>query len=205
MKLIPKWYDLKKIGDTKFVNSMYIWIFLVPFLAKAFEYISVEKFDFFIFQQMVPISTSLPFSWVMFYFCALSLALGKLIYIIRCPKIIKDHPTYQSFLDEGKKLKQLHNYSDDISFNWEGLLENVSRKLSKLQSEKQVGMDTNAAYYSNLSIEDPLHYFWPIHESAETKYLIHRIGCFTLFLIGFALFGIVVIQNTIAVIHFVIK
>lgn len=205
MKLIPKWYELKKMGDTKFVNSMYVWIFVVPFIAKAFEYISTEKLDFIIFQQMVPISTSLPFSWIMFYFCALSLALGNLIYMIKCPKVIKDHPTYQSFLDEGKKLKQLKHYSEDISFDWGALAKKIDRDITNLKREKQMGMNTNAEYYSNLSTEDPVHYFWPIHEEAETKYTFHRLSCFSLFIIGFSLFGYVVIENTISVISFALR
>ncbi|TOH46147.1 hypothetical protein CGI79_24725, partial [Vibrio parahaemolyticus] len=65
MKISSNWCDIKKIGDTKFVNSMYIWIFVVPLLVKAFEYVDDEKLVFQIFQQPLTISTALPFSWAM--------------------------------------------------------------------------------------------------------------------------------------------
>ena len=166
MKVDLKWCDLKKIGDTKFVNSMYMWIFAVPLLVKAFEYVEDEKLIFQIFQQQLPISTSLPFSWSMFYFSALFLALGNLIYLYKCPKIIKDHPTYQSYITEGKKLKQLGPYCDDISFNWGELAEKVERKKEILQLSKKnpITMKGLVKYEADIDLEDPIHYFWPIHE-----------------------------------------
>jgi hypothetical protein len=202
MKSILKWSELKKMGDNKFVNSMYVWIFVVPFIAKTFEYISTEKLDFIIFQQTVSISTSLPFSWIMFYFCALSLALGNLIYMIKCPKMIKEHPTYQSFVDEGKNLKQLKHYSKDISFDWETLSKKINSDITTLKNKNKTGMATNSESYPNLNKEDVVHYFSPIYEAAEIKYIFLRVSSFSLFIIGFGLFGWVVVQNTIFVISF---
>jgi len=206
MKVNFKWCDLKKIGDTKFVNSMYMWIFAVPLLVKAFEYVEDEKLIFQIFQQQVPISTSLPFSWSMFYFSALFLALGNLIYLLKCPKIIKDHPTYQSYVNEGKKLKQLGPYCDDISFNWGKLAEEIEHKKEKIHLSK-MNIKAIGSVIKNepdLDVQDPIHYFWPMHEFGDVKFPFYRRICATLFIVGFTLFGIVALQNLWAVVSFLI-
>ncbi|OEF08654.1 hypothetical protein [Vibrio genomosp. F10] len=207
MKVSFNWCDLKKIGDTKFVNSMYVWIFVVPLLVKAFEYVEDEKLVFQIFQQPVPISTTLPFSWAMFYFSALCLALGNLVYLIKCPKIIKEHPTYHSYLNEGKKLKQLAQYCEDISFDWGKLAKNIENKRQQILHAKRdfLNIASNTTdQYQEIDAEDPIHYFWPIHEFADTKFTPYRYVCLCLFFVGFALFGIVSIQNFMAVIGFLV-
>ncbi|MGI2947359.1 hypothetical protein [Vibrio diabolicus] len=207
MKVGSNWCDLKKIGDTKFVNSMYVWIFVVPLLVKAFEYVEDEKLVFQIFQQPVPISTTLPFSWAMFYFSALCLALGNLVYLIKCPKIIKEHPTYHSYLNEGKKLKQLVQYCEEISFDWRKLAGNIENKRQQIFRAKRdpLNLASNTTdQYQEIDAEDPIHYFWPIHESADTKFTPYRYVCLCLFSVGFALFGIVSIQNFMAVIGFLV-
>lgn len=206
MKVYLKWCDLKKIGDTKFVNSMYMWIFAVPLLVKAFEYVEDEKLIFQIFQQQLPISTSLPFSWGMFYFSALFLALGNLIYLYKCPKIIKEHPTYQSYIAEGKKLKQLETYCEDISFDWRALTEKIENKKERILMSKTnyVKIKGLAKYEADIDVEDPVHYFWPIHEFGDVKFLIYRRICAGFFIIGFTLFAFVVFQNLWSVVSFLI-
>ncbi len=207
MKVSSNWCDLKKIGDTKFVNSMYVWIFVVPLLVKAFEYVEDEKLVFQIFQQSVPISTTLPFSWAMFYFSALCLALGNLVYLIKCPKLIKEHPTYHSYLNEGKKLKQLVQYSEDISFNWGNLANEIENKRQQIYLAKQNPLNivcNKIDQFQDIDVGDPIHYFWPIHECADMKVAPYRYICLSLFSVGFVLFGIVSIQNFLAVIGFLV-
>jgi hypothetical protein len=206
MKVDLKWCDLKKIGDTKFVNSMYMWIFVVPLLVKAFEYVEDEKLIFQIFQQQLPISTSLPFSWSMFYFSALFLALGNLIYLFKCPKIIKEHPTYQSYINEGKKLKQLGPYCDDILFNWGVLAAKVEHEKERIRLNKTHPGTMNGLvkYEADIDVEDPIHYFWPIHEFGDVKFLVYRRICAAFFIVGFTLFAFVALQNLWAVVSFLI-
>jgi hypothetical protein len=169
-KYTQDWNDLRKMGNAKFVSSMYIWIFIVPLIAKAFQYIEDDILNFVVFEQVISINTNLPFSWTMFYFSALFLAIGNLIFIIKCPKIIKDHPSYQSYLDEGKQLKQLAQYSDDIKFDWSTLAQEINKKITRIQMDKDQGNGGTNENYPNISIEDPVHYFWPIHDKANVMY-----------------------------------
>ncbi|TOH86567.1 hypothetical protein, partial [Vibrio parahaemolyticus] len=148
-----------------------------------------------------------PFSWAMFYFSALCLALGNLVYLMKCPKVIKDHPTYQSYLNEGKKLKQLSQYCEDILFNWGRLANEIETKRQKLHDAKRDPfgvIKNNTEHFKDIDVEDPVHYFWPIHEFADTAFKPYRYICWTLFSVGFSLFGIVSIQNLLAVISFLV-
>ena len=204
-KYTQNWNDLRKMGNAKFVSSMYIWIFIVPIIAKMFEFIETDIINLVIFEQVIPFNTNLPFTWTMFYFSALFLALGNLIYIIKCPKIIKDHPSYQSYLDEGKQLKQLAQYSEDIDFDWSRLSNDVDKKISQIKVGRLTDVKKDNHKLSNMNKEDPVHYFWPIHQEADVKHIIHRTLCFYSFIIGFSLFGLVVFQNSITVIGFITK
>lgn len=204
MKVDFRWRDLQKIGDTKFVKSMHMWIFVVPLLVKAFEYVEDEKLVFQIFNQQLPISTSLPFSWSMFYFSALFLALGNLIYLYKCPKIIKEHPNYQSYVTEGKKLNQLEAYCNDISFDFPGLVKELKAKKERIQLNRRSSVQHLMKSEPDFDVEDPVYYFWPIHEFGDVKFLSYRRICTVLFIVGFTLFGIVALQNLWAVISFLI-
>ncbi len=205
LKYTQNWNDLRKMGNAKFVSSMYMWIFIVPIIAKMFEFIEEDVINLVIFEQVIPFNTNLPFSWTMFYFSALFLALGNFIYIIKCPKIIKDHSSYQSYLDEGKQLKQLVQYSEDIDFDWSSLRKDIDRKISQIKVGRPPGIKNDDHNFSNMNKEDPILYFWPIHEEADVKHIIHRAVCFYSFIIGFSLFGLVIFQNSITVIGFLTK
>lgn len=111
----------------------------------------------------------------------------------------------QSFKNEGKALKQLRPYSIDIDFDWDELARDVDRRIANLQMQKYVGNGGGIDKYKNLSTEDPAHYFWPIFEEANRKYVFSRTACSLLYCMGFILFSWVIIQNTVVVIGFITK
>ena len=199
------WERLRKIGQTKFVNSMYIWIFIVPLVAKSFEFLNKDILRFKIFGEDVAFNTGLPFSWQVFYFSALFFAIANIIIRLRCPMIIKDHLTFQSFIGEGKTIKQLGVYSEDISFDWARLAEEIDKKITALQVAKSVDNGGVADNYEKLSTEDPVHYFSPIFDQANYMYKHSRYACTISFTIGAVLFGWVILENTIVVIQFIFK
>lgn len=204
MELGFKWTDLQKVSDTKFVKSMYMWIFIVPLLVKAFEYVEDEKFVLQVFEQQLPISTSLPFSWSMFYFSALFLALGNLIYLYKCPKIIKEHRNYQNYVAEGKKLKQLEAYCDDISFNFQGLNKKLKDRKERILLNRRSTVQHLMKNEPDFDVEDPVYYFWPIYEFGNLKFRSYRSICTVFFIIGFTFFGVVALQNLWSVLTFLI-
>lgn len=187
------WKTLRKIGETKFVQSMYIWIFLVPILVKLFEAVPEQKtINLLIFEYTLTLNPSLPFSWKAFYVSALFLALSNLIIKFRCPKIIKDHLSYRSFKSDGKTKQQLYSYAEDIEFNLELFEESLQDKQYEIH-------DTNL----RVDLSDPAHYFWPIFEKASIQHFNSRRTCTILLYIGFLLFTWVSIENIVTVTRFI--
>jgi hypothetical protein len=198
---MPTWCGLRKTGNSKFITSMSIWIFIVPMVVKVFEHFSEDTIQLVIFQQVINLSVGLPFSWVVFYFSAIFLTLGNVLYQFRAPKIIKDHPSYQSYIEEGKKLKQLAEYSEDVGFRWGELAKEIDTKAEKIKNQKLQNPESSVDHRDGFYVDDPSHYFWPIHEKADTSRKVARIFCFSFYVIGYLLFFFVLLQN----LYFVLK
>lgn len=93
------WQNLRKFGSSKIVKSSYYLIFIIPLIAKVanyFHFIIVGIPGFENFSDF-----SLPFSWYLLYFGALSFALASLLYDIFCPRIISMFRNFRDFLDSG--------------------------------------------------------------------------------------------------------
>lgn len=108
------WENLKKLQNIKVINSMYIWILIVPVLAKAMRLIE-GIVDVTIFDYTFSIDLGLPFSWYLFYFSAIFFVLGNLMVIIFCPSIIKDQLTMRVMEEKGKSEKILEDYALELN------------------------------------------------------------------------------------------
>ena len=62
------WENLFKLGSLPVIRSMYIWIVLVPLVAKLLENIRGEA-TLVIFQHSFVVNFDLPFSWQLFNNC----------------------------------------------------------------------------------------------------------------------------------------
>lgn len=105
-----KWSQLVKIQRIRIVQLMYVWLFIVPILAKAFS--KLEKAaHVIVFGCKFQVQLSLPFSWNIFYFSALSFAAANLVFILRSYTLIKDHSDFLDFAGKGKRESQLARYN----------------------------------------------------------------------------------------------
>lgn len=202
------WINLKNINSSKFISSMYIWIFIVPIFVKLFELINKEYYSFIIFGEIIPIQLTLPFTLIYFYFSAVFFAIGNIIIKIQCPLIIKENNSYSDYLESGKKLSQLKPYIDDINFDWDTLAREVDRKFNLEYANSRTlyeDRNSNLSDKMNSEKEDPKNYFWQIYDKANLCRVISRrfVGIF--YSIGFLLFGIVLLQNFVTVIGILTK
>ncbi|WP_456325625.1 hypothetical protein [Desulfonauticus submarinus] len=191
-----KWAYLVKFSNTKFVNSMYVWIFIVPFIAKTFEFVNKEILYFKIFGESIAFYTGLPFSWKVFYFSALSFAIANLIIYIKCPSIIKDYSSFRSFFDDKKTIGDLSEYLKENNFD----LTTLNDKGFTLFS------DENLSEYplkKAIPIEELSYYFSSIYSHANYTYKTFRMISSILFILGAMLFSWVILENTYVVLQFV--
>lgn len=108
-KLNMGWQELRQIQRSKFISSMYIWIFVVPVVAKLLFKIE-EHLAFDFFGQKIELVLSLPFSWKIFFYCALSFSIANSIV------------SFSGFIGDGKNHEHLKDYAKDIADKYFSLL-----------------------------------------------------------------------------------
>lgn len=181
-KININWSQLHKIQSIKIISSMYIWIFIVPitakFLALTEDFATVTVFD-----HTFTIELTLPFSWQLFYFAALSFAFATLLYQARCPSFIKDYPTLSAFEAEGKPEWHLRPYAEDIGLDYSEFKEDLEESMQLNEGRIFEGKE----YLNSV--------FWNLHWAADKKRKKTFFLCFASYAIGFVLISIVFFQN----------
>lgn len=201
MKKIFSWTNVRKFGVSKFVQSSFVWIAIVPLIAKVLSKmnsllvipIGDEKYVFVL---------ELPFSWQLFFFSAISFSLATIIYFVWCPRIIKEHYNATHFLEEGKTLTQLREYAEEIDMDVSiqerktSMMEYGLRKAQTFQQWGGIPPSENQPIteYEKL-INDTKTLFWTVFDEAnKSKYMAMYISML-LYIIGSILFFIVILKN----------
>jgi len=94
------WSNIKTLGNSKIVKSSYLWIVIVPILAKTLDKLN-EVITINVFGAQISLNFTLPFTWKIFFFASLFFALGQLIFNIYCPPIIKNFQSFTDFQKHG--------------------------------------------------------------------------------------------------------
>ncbi|OPL17254.1 MAG: hypothetical protein AVO38_05490 [delta proteobacterium ML8_D] len=150
---------------------MGIWIVIVPVSAKILSNDWISEWNL-----------SLPFTWYLFFFSALSFSVGNILFLFRCPLIVKENDSLEDFNREGKVRKHLELYASNISFD--------------LQStSSQVAPD------SPIALRDA---FWPIYFEAINQRKISRLICSCFYFIGTALAIYVIGENVVWVVKTIV-
>ncbi len=186
------WENLKTINKNQIVSSTYIWLVIVPFIAKLTS--KLENTIAFTFSGKVyEIDLVLPFSWQLFFLSALAFVLGNIVYIIFCPKIIKDYRNASEFIATGKHQGELYIYMNDALKRMQDEHNKNVAKFIKMKEEHN-------AKWPHLDIktqreDDIKQQFWMIYDYySKTRAVFRRIAWF-FYLIGFVTFFIVAITN----------
>jgi hypothetical protein len=185
------WSQLAKLNAVKFINTMYVWIFIVPVLAKLLENMG-DKAQLTIFEHTFVAHLTLPFSWVCFYFSALAFASANLVFQARCPNIIKEQSGYSEFRRLNKGVEHLDSYLPEIGMNWEGLRQDIERR-DEYFSEIAEALNPEA--------EDGLlrKRFWVAYFHGDRCRHVWKLLAFVLYTIGLMLILIVLSQNALFV------
>ncbi|NQY89010.1 MAG: hypothetical protein HRT51_14940 [Colwellia sp.] len=188
MKFEFCWSQLEKLRQIKIISSMYIWIFLLPVLAKLLV-LTNDVATVTVFNYTFDINLSLPFSWKLFYFSALFFALATIIYHIRCPRLIKEYPTFSSFDTEGKPEWHLRVYAEDLGLDYTEYKEEHSELMREHEGEVSSGNDWVQSI------------FWDLHWRADEQRKKMLYACLVSYLFGFILITYVLVQNLIWVVR----
>ncbi|MGL4748042.1 MAG: hypothetical protein ACRCYF_09960 [Shewanella sp.] len=181
-KIEFNWSQLNQVKDVKIISSMYVWIFIVPILAKVLSLAS-DIATVTVFNYTFEVNIGLPFSWRLFYFSALLFSLATIIYQARCPKLIKDYPTFAAFDSEGKPEWHMRRYAEDINIDYEEFKSDLESSMIEHEGYKYEGKE----YVQSV--------FWNLHWAADKERRKSFSACFASYAIGFLLIIIVFFQN----------
>lgn len=179
-KYIPKWEQLAKLQKVKAVRSMYVWLFVVPMIAKILSRIE-DVATVTVFGYMFELELVMPFEWKVFYFSALFFAVANLLFLLKCYSLTKDHSSFSEFEAAGKGAFQLDEYAREASIPGENYAcEHWGEKLQIAH------------------VQQP---FWKLYDQLNIARPIWRMICFCCYLAGFILMAIVLYQNFISVLY----
>jgi hypothetical protein len=196
---VNTWRSLHAIGTSKVVNTSFIWLALIPFLARVLDALHAGE--------------RLPFNFVAFYFAAFFFTLASLIFNMACPVVIKLSPTFGAFKSGGYSLLELKNWYHDMATARDGTSRDtnlVRQFLSNLGAPDNVSATEYPDLMSGAAGSSLLSRFWSypavsddhlaqVHNltigEAEKKNIGWRKGAAILYVIGFILFGLVALLN----------
>lgn len=175
---IPSWHSLKKAESNKIVQSMHIWLILVPVIAKSMSLIE-SPFVIVVTGKTYAFDISLPFTWVLFFGAALFFTIANIIFISCSPKIIKENNDLSDFERAGKDEGHLENYFSKP----------MKRKWSKFL------LDQNKTYGKYKPDTDIKEWFWKAYDDQDSSLIFTRVACTFFYVVGFGLITIVGLQN----------
>jgi len=183
-KYIFGWDKLRVISRNKIVSSTYIWLIIVPVMAKLTSKLE-DIISFEVSGKVYQLDIVLPFSWQLFFLSALAFVIGEIIYFFSCPKIIKDYQDVSEFLATRRYIGELDNYANDDELK-KKCEEHVKIYVEPLQVKPglEVPMEKRK-----------IDMFWIIYNYYLSKKVIPRRIAWFFYFIGFMLFFIVAIDN----------
>ncbi|KQC29256.1 hypothetical protein [Flagellimonas eckloniae] len=220
-KYTLNWKQISVLGQNKIVNSSYIYLFIVPVIAKLFSSIN-SPVDLILGGYEFQFVLTLPFNWKLFFFAALLFTIGSLVYNLRAPNIIKENDSYSNFTTNKKNFGHLIEYKNELGIthslmNKIGFIENLfegEKRIGYLQKieireleEKYVEkamvytfVENSLESYYESGSKNESKVFWRIYKYAlacrKTELVLTNIA----FLSGLILIAIIIIQGTMNVI-----
>ncbi|MBD5779979.1 hypothetical protein IEN85_10810 [Pelagicoccus sp. NFK12] len=110
------WTSLRSLGESKAVKSSVFWFLVTPIAAKLVFALKNDVLPHTNYSEWAN-ALVLPFPWWVLYFASLFFAIGRLSFMSKCPKVIRDYASYRDFREAGVASFQLTEWYMDIVEN----------------------------------------------------------------------------------------
>lgn len=219
----PNWSALKRYGTSRILRSSYYWILIVPIVARALRNVR-GPYEANIFGSRFEFELVLPFSWQMFYWSAVCVGLATLIYSFRCPDVIQRYERFDDFIGPGRGQRQLFDLLRELLINrthvwrsnhwpirtqrWLHDFLVLGARGDRTRAAKEMAVIEQEGELSEQALDrvtiipanDVLtQAFWAARGMAEWSRFWSRAVCAGLYLLGFLLFLVVLLQNAVYV------
>jgi len=173
------WESINKFGKNRLLATSYVWLVVVPLVAKAMSKME-SPLDFSRYVDGFVIDFSLPFSWQIFYFSSVIISIASAIYFFRCPEIIRSFSTFSEFQKEGRDSSYLLSYAEKLeNFEFSGFA--AQRAKGEIHPEEE-------RHFNGVA-------FWQLYKHENFRFRAIRTVCFSLYIIGVALIVLVLLDN----------
>jgi len=139
------WESLSKWPKFKIINSMYLWLFIVPVLAKFMAEVD-DKVILTVFEQKITLNLTLPFNLVAFYLAAVSFVLGNICIVLFCPRIFKENKDFGDFLAKGRQYGHIVDYIRDSTQSKDHIQTQISSTYDESKNLKGDGFEFSDIY-----------------------------------------------------------
>ncbi|MBC3760052.1 hypothetical protein H7U19_16715 [Hyunsoonleella sp. SJ7] len=215
------WSLINSLGKMRFSKSSYYYLVIIPILVKLMGYLD-NPFILILGENSIKLNLELPFSWYLFYFGAIFIAIGTFIYQVFCPSFIKKFQNYGEFISAGESDNYLSRieskYAKNKNIKGFSVLSEpylterkehtkeyerpVKRRGITIGVEKEIFEYTTEEYKTNIKYqEERKNYFNELYSVVNDYNKPLVVFAFITYVVGFSSFLFVIIQN----IRFVIR
>jgi hypothetical protein len=194
------WNRIAVYGRSKILRTSYIWLLIVPVAYRIIEKIESPLVLTGLADGLV-LNIDLPFSWKIFYFAALSIAVATVIFTEKCPDIIRLED-FNGFQRKGYDVRYLAKFAEiegrtDL---WEidTPLKDYKRHRQLPKSYLFPGGTSNYPSGNadkDKAMENVVRTFWNLFGWANNKDFKFRMACAFFYGVGFTLLSVVAAQN----------
>jgi len=204
---LPTWQGLKTLATNRIFKTSYLWIMLVPLIAK---FLSHTETGINIILQQSPLLTlnlSVPFSWNLFYFGSLLFVLANVVYSMKAPKLIKRFNDFNGFMEKENSGVVVINSVEDSLETYEEKDRFIDHlhyhfhycpDIEKPDSDQRISI--RQKMMMNLNRDELANLFALSIEYLEKRKLYSRLIVSSLYFGSMALYGYVAIEQSIFVV-----
>jgi len=195
------WSKIDFWGKNRILTTSFLWVVVVPLCANFFDGVNSIKVK--AWDEVYSLNFVVPFSWHLFYFAALAIAIGKVIYTVFCPEMIARYENPEDFRNQGlgtvslvdRFRRALDDYDKNVRM---AHTEEFLRKYCKddISPHHDDEKKLDSAVLRNDAAGDA---FWYVRKLYERTNLPAFWLCFCLYLIGSLLLCFVVGDNSVSV------
>jgi hypothetical protein len=206
-RLILSWSQLAEWNESFLVRSSYIWFVSIPIcvnvLANVKQDISIPVSQHYTLHLVL----ALPFSWWLFYFSSVAFAIGRSIFLLECPDLVRRYPHFADFDADGKSTLLLKESFLDAVRSRDDCRARITQFIERFRSRAQIGQPVNVDQFPwGMELEPSLisdAYTFVRNELSVAKPW-WRFLCCTAFAIGIALFVVTCVHAFVFVVRYII-
>ena len=171
------WINISKYKDLFLFRVHAAWLVFIPIISKILAVFLLNVFT---------IDTCPPHIWLVLYLAALAIFTARIIFEVRCPKIIKEHPSFATFAS--MQLSPLH-IKKELCLDFPD---------SDVDREYLLRFKTGRSQFSpdNNDGELSAYFNYAIDALSETRALSRR-ACVLFYGVGMALISYYVLGNIV--------